>query len=87
VGAAGRDDHFYFYDAALAQLVVHLICNQGVGGSNPSGGTSFRCCVRSWCDAAAKAGGSQRGWLPCGAAYQPLHLGQMAVEPDSASMT
>ena len=25
--------------AGLAQLVVHLICNQGVGGSNPSVGT------------------------------------------------
>ncbi len=26
--------------AGLAQLVVHLICNQGVGGSNPSAGTT-----------------------------------------------
>jgi hypothetical protein len=26
-------------DAGLAQLVVHLICNQGVGGSSPSAGT------------------------------------------------
>jgi hypothetical protein len=26
-------------NAGLAQLVVHLICNQGVGGSNPSAGT------------------------------------------------
>ncbi len=26
-------------DAGLAQLVEHLICNQGVGGSNPSAGT------------------------------------------------
>src|SRR6056297_2054156 len=25
--------------AGLAQLVEHLICNQGVGGSNPSAGT------------------------------------------------
>jgi hypothetical protein len=25
--------------AGLAQLVVHLICNQGVGGSSPSAGT------------------------------------------------
>ena len=25
--------------APIAQLVEHLICNQGVGGSNPSGGT------------------------------------------------
>lgn len=36
--------------AGLAQLVVHLICNQGVGGSNPSAGTIFpighpRACV------------------------------------------
>jgi hypothetical protein len=28
------------FDAGLAQLVVHLICNQGVGGSNPSAGTN-----------------------------------------------
>ena len=28
-------------DAALAQLVEHLIRNEGVGGSNPSSGTSF----------------------------------------------
>jgi hypothetical protein len=27
-------------NAGLAQLVVHLICNQGVGGSNPSAGTN-----------------------------------------------
>ena len=26
--------------AGLAQLVEHLICNQGVGGSNPSAGTT-----------------------------------------------
>ena len=26
--------------AGLAQLVVHLICNQGVGGSSPSAGTN-----------------------------------------------
>jgi hypothetical protein len=26
-------------DAGLAQLVEHLICNQGVGGSIPSAGT------------------------------------------------
>ena len=29
--------------AGLAQLVVHLICNQGVGGSIPSAGTIFSC--------------------------------------------
>ena len=29
-------------DAALAQLVEHLIRNEGVGGSNPSSGTSFQ---------------------------------------------
>src|SRR5687768_16899463 len=29
-----------FPNAGLAQLVVHLICNQGVGGSNPSAGTN-----------------------------------------------
>jgi hypothetical protein len=29
------------FDAALAQLVEHLIRNEGVGGSNPSSGTSF----------------------------------------------
>jgi hypothetical protein len=27
--------------AGLAQLVEHLICNQGVGGSNPSAGTKY----------------------------------------------
>ena len=27
--------------AGLAQLVVHLICNQGVGGSIPSAGTNY----------------------------------------------
>ena len=26
--------------ALVAQLVEHLICNQGVAGSNPAGGTS-----------------------------------------------
>ena len=26
--------------AGLAQLVVHLICNQGVAGSNPAAGTN-----------------------------------------------
>lgn len=29
-------------NAGLAQLVVHLICNQGVGGSSPSAGTIFK---------------------------------------------
>ena len=29
-----------FRHAGLAQLVVHLICNQGVGGSSPSAGTN-----------------------------------------------
>jgi hypothetical protein len=28
--------------AGLAQLVEHLICNQGVGGSNPSAGTTMK---------------------------------------------
>ena len=28
-----------FIVAGLAQLVEHLICNQGVGGSSPSAGT------------------------------------------------
>jgi hypothetical protein len=27
--------------AGIAQLVVHLICNQGVGGSSPSAGTKI----------------------------------------------
>ena len=30
-----------FLLAGLAQLVVHLICNQGVGGSSPSAGTNL----------------------------------------------
>jgi hypothetical protein len=29
-------------EAGLAQLVEHLICNQGVGDSSSSTGTSFR---------------------------------------------
>ena len=29
-------------DALVAQLVEHLICNQGVAGSNPAGGTTLR---------------------------------------------
>ena len=29
----------FFGLALVAQLVEHLICNQGVGGSSPSGGT------------------------------------------------
>ena len=28
-------------NASIAQLVEHLICNQGVAGSNPAGGTKF----------------------------------------------
>ena len=31
---------YNFGDAHLAQLVVHLICNQGVGSSNLSVGTN-----------------------------------------------
>ena len=27
-------------EAGIAQLVEHLICNQGVGGSSPSAGTN-----------------------------------------------
>ena len=30
------------WGAGLAQLVEHLICNQGVGGSSPSAGTSHQ---------------------------------------------
>ncbi len=33
-----------WWQAGLAQLVEHLICNQGVGGSSPSAGTSLRYC-------------------------------------------
>ena len=47
--------HELFFSAGLAQLVVHLICNQGVGGSNPSAG-KFRTSEKirrppetSWC--------------------------------------
>src|SRR5262245_43522324 len=45
--------------AAVAQLVEHLICNQVVGGSSPSGGTSaaLRRC------ACACAGPSSAGFL------------------------
>ena len=28
-------------EAGIAQLVEHLICNQGVGGSSPSAGTKL----------------------------------------------
>ena len=36
------DRHF---NAPVAQLVEHLIEDQGVGGSNPSGSTRFYSCV------------------------------------------
>ncbi len=29
-------------EGRVSTVVVHLICNQGVGGSNPSPGTIFR---------------------------------------------
>ena len=32
---------YNLFDAGLAQLVEQLICNQWVGGSNPSSGTIF----------------------------------------------
>ena len=32
---------FHFNKADIAQLVEHLICNQGVPGSNPGVGTIF----------------------------------------------
>ena len=35
-----------FSGAGIAQLVVHLICNQGVGGSSPSAGTNKFPCFR-----------------------------------------
>jgi hypothetical protein len=34
--------------AAIAQLVEHLICNQGVGGSSPSGGTTTKLMFSVW---------------------------------------
>ncbi len=34
-----RVPHCLLSGALVAQLVEHLICNQGVGGSSPSGGT------------------------------------------------
>ena len=36
-----RDASAIVVPALVAQLVEHLICNQGVGGSNPSGGTTY----------------------------------------------
>ncbi len=33
--------------AAIAQLVEHLIRNEGVGGSNPSCGTIFSCIINT----------------------------------------
>ena len=43
-GAAWRSDRrrHRLTEAGLAQLVEHVICNHGVGGSNPSAGTSVR---------------------------------------------
>jgi len=38
VKGAGSNPVLY-PNAAIAQLVEHLICNQGVRGSNPRGGT------------------------------------------------
>ena len=34
--------HSHFVQGRVSTAVVHLICNQGVGGSNPSPGTSFK---------------------------------------------
>ncbi len=34
--------------ADVAQLVEHLICNQGVGGSSPSVGTIFILFLEFW---------------------------------------
>ena len=36
-----RDEAYLRDVAGLAQLVEHLICNQGVTGSNPVGGTTW----------------------------------------------
>jgi hypothetical protein len=33
--------------AGLAQLVEHVICNHGVGGSNPSAGTTLKSFAKS----------------------------------------
>ncbi len=38
---AKKADYETAHIAALAQLVEHLIRNEGVGGSNPSSGTIF----------------------------------------------
>lgn len=37
-----RVPHCLLSGALVAQLVEHLICNQGVGGSSPFGGTIFQ---------------------------------------------
>src|ERR1039457_3913222 len=39
--------HFATAHAGVAQLVEHLICNQRVGGSNPSASSIFRSAART----------------------------------------
>ena len=49
LGAEGRKFKSYNSDqeqAAVAQSVEHLICNQKVEGSNPSGGTIPTTCIK-----------------------------------------
>src|SRR5262249_4725079 len=61
--------------AAIAQLVEHLICNQGVGGSSPSGGTydNDRACARPFhfvtLDAPMLSIAPSRATLPSRAAH------------------
>ena len=67
--------------ASIAQLVEHLICNQGVGGSSPSGGTIFRSvrrlgsmtrrCVAFWVCAVSVGFCCRRG--SGGAAFRQPH--------------
>src|SRR5215470_13045390 len=60
--------------AALAQLVEHLICNQGVGGSSPSGGTTHAALgrVAFACEGHAGRGTSAREVFTCASHLSPL---------------
>ncbi len=50
-------------DAAIAQLVEHLIRNEGVGGSNPSCGTTlFNYLAPTWFSVASQKGSLGSTW-------------------------
>ena len=47
VEAMGLSNTPQYWRAGLAQLVEHLICNQGAAGSNPAAGTIFNASLRN----------------------------------------